>query len=332
MPLLLTVSALAVVLLLAALRPAQRGPGPRVATLALPTPSSTPSVTSTATSTRTLTPTATATSSPTFTPLPPIIHVVESGEYVLLIAEKHGVSESAILEANNLQADSILQIGQRLIVPRPTPTLEPGKPTPTNSAATRTRSSTPGPPSGLPSPTPRLETYDIQRGDTLESIAGKFGVTVDAIIKANQIADAGSLQPGQRLVIPARATPESPVLGARAGPTQTPGQPYPAPPLLAPADGTPYSGAEAMILLHWASVSLLKADEWYELSLQDPGGRITTVRTRATAWRVPGSLRPFPDADAHTFTWRVDVVRGEQEGGPSVRLSSAGEQWMFRWD
>ena len=81
--------------------------------------------------------------------------------------------------------------------PRPSATATPGAPTP---AAT---------------PFPRdATTYLVTPGDSLSSIAQRFtppGVNVqdiqdvsDAIAKANNITDPRSLQPGQRLTIPAR--------------------------------------------------------------------------------------------------------------------------------
>jgi murein DD-endopeptidase MepM/ murein hydrolase activator NlpD len=45
-------------------------------------------------------------------------------------------------------------------------------------------------------------TYVIQEGDTLTSIAGTFGTTVDAIVAANGIEETSILIPGTSLVIP----------------------------------------------------------------------------------------------------------------------------------
>lgn len=64
---------------------------------------------------------------------------------------------------------------------------------------------------GTPEPTstpggPR--TYEVQPGDTLGAIANQFGVTVEAIVAANDIADPDVIDVGQVLVIP-EATPEA---------------------------------------------------------------------------------------------------------------------------
>lgn len=67
----------------------------------------------------------------------------------------------------------------------------------------------PPPAAAPPSPTAPAGTvsgkkYVVQPGDTLGSIAQQFGVTVDAIIKANNISNPDLIQVGQELIIPGR--------------------------------------------------------------------------------------------------------------------------------
>lgn len=72
--------------------------------------------------------------------------------------------------------------------PEPTPTLEPTpEPTPT-----------PEPPAAGP------RRYTVQAGDTLRAIAERFGVTIEAILQANNLtpAQGDNLRVGQELVIP----------------------------------------------------------------------------------------------------------------------------------
>jgi LysM repeat protein len=64
-------------------------------------------------------------------------------------------------------------------------------------------------PAASPAPPPTqpgaaAASYTVQSGDTLSGIARKFGVTVDAIVKANNIADPSRTRPGQIFVIPAK--------------------------------------------------------------------------------------------------------------------------------
>lgn len=74
---------------------------------------------------------------------------------------------------------------------------------PPTLTATPTATETP-PPTATPEPTPTpvVTTYTVQSGDTLSRIAARFGVTVEAMVNANGLADPGKLSIGQELIIP----------------------------------------------------------------------------------------------------------------------------------
>ena len=61
-------------------------------------------------------------------------------------------------------------------------------------------------PTATPTPEPTVRTeeivYVVVRGDTLGEIAKRFGVTVEAIAQANDIANVNRLEVGQQLLIP----------------------------------------------------------------------------------------------------------------------------------
>lgn len=97
--------------------------------------------TSTVTSTRAIayrepTPTAFV---PTLTPLP-LIHVVQEGEVLGIVAEEYGTTVEALLAANDLEDADLISIGQELVIPDaqgtpqavevaiPTPTVTPTAP------------------------------------------------------------------------------------------------------------------------------------------------------------------------------------------------------------
>ena len=79
--------------------------------------------------------------------------------------------------------------------PTPTPTVTKS-PTPTPTP-TATKSPTP-----TPTATAKPSTYTVVSGDTLTKIAIRFGVTQTALMTANKITNANSIQVGQKLVIP----------------------------------------------------------------------------------------------------------------------------------
>jgi len=131
--------------------------------------------------TPTLTPTlvATPTLAPTFTPtLPPYItYTVEPGDNPWSIALEFGVTVEALLEANGLSEDTILDVGQELLIPL---VLE-ATPQATSS------------PQGI--------IYKVAPGDNLWSIALEFGVTVEALMEANGLSEDTVLDVGQELII-----------------------------------------------------------------------------------------------------------------------------------
>ena len=75
---------------------------------------------------------------------------------------------------------------------------------PTVPPATEAPAPTAAPPTEMPAPTaaPDYVEYTVQRGDSLKSIAAKYGVTIRDIIAVNQIPNPDSLTVGSVLRIP----------------------------------------------------------------------------------------------------------------------------------
>lgn len=87
--------------------------------------------------------------------------------------------------------------------PRPTATPRPSA-TPEATATPEPPTATPEPPTATPEPQAGPQRYTVQPGDSLRGIAERFGVTVAALLEANDLspAEADSLRPGQELIIP----------------------------------------------------------------------------------------------------------------------------------
>jgi LysM repeat protein len=118
-------------------------------------------------------------------------YVVESGDILMTIAEKLGVSVDDLISLNDLTDPSHLEVGQVLKVPSrggPTPTPVPGQPT---RQPTRATSSGTG-------------EYNVQAGDNASDIAARFGITLQELADANHmtIDELRTLFVGQVLTIP----------------------------------------------------------------------------------------------------------------------------------
>ncbi len=125
-------------------------------------------------------------------------HTVKAGESLTTIARKLRVSRNDLAEANYLKTTSKVRAGQRLVVPRmPTAALLAQA---SSSDAPRTAVATPvDDADDLPA-----TVYKVRAGDTLSTIARRFGTTVDQLKVLNNLKNA-ALSVGARLVIqPAR--------------------------------------------------------------------------------------------------------------------------------
>lgn len=262
---------------------------------------------------RVLTPTVSSTDTPTPlptpalspTPLPPSEYVVKAGDTLLGIAQKYPwTTVEGIKVLNNLQDDSILQIGQVLLIPPPPTTPQSG-------------------------PTAGTIIHVVQAGETLLGIAHRYGVSMAVIQSLNNIANPERLLVGQQLIIPVGPTATA---TAGASPTATPQTKYPAPPLLLPLDGARVEGADEPIALQWAAPVLLRADEWYLVTIERPGRRISeTLKTRATVLYVPAELYPSPQDTQRLFRWRVQIVRQLDDKPTFQDVSLPGEIRSFIW-
>ncbi|UCD63379.1 MAG: LysM peptidoglycan-binding domain-containing protein [Candidatus Zixiibacteriota bacterium] len=115
-------------------------------------------------------------------------HKIRRGETVSHIAARYGVSQYAILEANNLSRRSKIYAGKTLIVPVPLDreysNWRKGKNT---------------------DYTAKNSIYIVRSGDTMWDIARAFGTSVSALRRANYIGRGSRIYVGQKLKIPSSA-------------------------------------------------------------------------------------------------------------------------------
>ncbi len=126
-------------------------------------------------------------------------HTVQSGDTLYRIAVKYGITVAQLQQANQQVTGTIIQPGDVLKIPGCKGTGSAGT---TDNTVTQPTSTSSVPPTALPSGS---QTYVVKRGDTLYTIGLKFGVTADAIQKANNISNPNRIDPGQELVIPPKS-------------------------------------------------------------------------------------------------------------------------------
>lgn len=113
-------------------------------------------------------------------------YTVRAGDSLWLIANRHNVSLSALLSANNLTEDSVIRPGQELRLPAGS----------ASSGSTTAASSSSPRPSGT-------TTYTVRSGDSLSVIARRHNTTVQDLKALNNMT-SDVIRVDQRLVVPER--------------------------------------------------------------------------------------------------------------------------------
>lgn len=96
-------------------------------------------------------------------------HTVKRGETLSAVASRYGTSVSVLARVNKLNDPNLIIAGQRL---------------------------------RIPSRISAAATHSVRSGETLSSIATRYGTTVGALARANKIADPNLIIAGQKLRVP----------------------------------------------------------------------------------------------------------------------------------
>jgi len=134
--------------------------------------------------TKTPSPTATPSATPTPTPAPPPspapaepepaqeVYTVQPGDSLADIAALYSTTVEELLRLNDLPEPSLLYTGQTIVVP--------GR--------------------GAP---PAVNVHVVEEGETLSTIAERYGTTVDELLSLNNVPDPNNVPVGQPLILPA---------------------------------------------------------------------------------------------------------------------------------
>lgn len=205
--------------------------------------------------------------------IPKAIHTVAAGDYLTVLAKKYGTTVNAIKEANGLTTDET-RIGQTLIIP----TLIGGQAVETNTS--------------VPSTPTQGTKYTVVPGDSLFSIAKRFGTSVDALKSSNQLS-SDLLRVGQVLTIPTNGNPTAP-------------PPPPAPALAPTNESTSYTvqaGDTLWGIARKHNISVDQLKQANQLSSNTIGvGQTLTIPSGTTRVEAP----PAPAVNA-------DIVNAQQK-------------------
>lgn len=115
-------------------------------------------------------------------------YTVRPGDTVWGIARARGLDTAMVLAANGLGADAVIRPGQVL------------------SLGGAPAASAPAPAAAAPVE----RTHEVRPGDTISAIARANGVSIDAVLSANDLTRASIIYPGNVLRIPSAASAAAP--------------------------------------------------------------------------------------------------------------------------
>ena len=102
-----------------------------------------------------------------------LVHVVRPGETVSEIADRYGVSTASVLRENSMDSRARIYPGQEVLVP--------GASGPRDSG--------------------QAIVHEVQRGETIYSIARKYSASWKEVLRANDLGQGDTIYPGQKITI-----------------------------------------------------------------------------------------------------------------------------------
>jgi hypothetical protein len=311
-------------------------------------------------------PTATKTPSPvpkaaptdTVTPSPCLRKVV-AGDSLIAIVTGCGHRNLTILPTvmhlNGITDETRIQIGQEIIVPRPSATLDPAA-TATSTAETDVDSAAadsvadrlsllafdPFSPTETPTLLPGLMWHNVQPDENMIVIAVAYKTNAKALSDLNpeiqfSLCDFGlayggaectvHLRQGQKIRVPAPTPTITPIPTASGSETPTP---VPTATFNAPIAQSPQEGAffapQQRVTLRWVATGRLAPTHVYRIVLTDSDtGSVYSAETSELFFIIPSEWSP-KDANSHRYAWQVSVLDTITE-----EISHTSQERTFVW-
>lgn len=225
-------------------------------------------------------------------------YTVVAGDYLSGIAVKLNVSMKQLLTANHLTIDSVILPGQQLVAPT------------TGTASTKAKSAP-------ATDTSAADTqYTVASGDYLTGIADRLGVSIRALLTANQLSLNSLIFPGMKLIVPAGGKLPTATRTPKA-PSKAPAK---APAAAKPATYTVESGDSLSGIAQSFGVSLtslLATNRLSSSSLIYPGMALTLPKGAKQPAAAPLAA---PKPTASKPTPKYTVVAGDYLGGIAQKL------------
>jgi membrane-bound lytic murein transglycosylase D len=149
-------------------------------------------------------------------------HRIRSGETLVSVAARYGVTPQALAELNGMRASAKLRAGRSLLVP-------PGQAITVAAAEAAPRPKV----DVAPAEAGTANVYVVRRGDSIEEIAKRTGLSQTTLLKINQLKNPNYIYEGQKLQL-AAATPSAATAPPTVAATQPPTRPAQTPPATTP--------------------------------------------------------------------------------------------------
>lgn len=258
------------------------------------------------------------------------IHIVQRGETLASIAARYRTTISQLIRLNGLRNPNIIFVGQRLRVPAVIRA---------SIVAPATASLPSSAPGVAPAPAPASSdaahiVHVVQRGEYLASIANRYGISVQALLRANRLNNPNLLRVGQRLIIPSGANAAASAIAAAPVAAST------------VAVNAPTSGRWIDVNVTTQTLSAYEGDKLVFTTKVSTGrARTPTVlgrfrirtKLRAQAMSGPGYYLPnvpyvmyFHAGYAlHGTYWHNNFGRPMSHGCVNMRTDEA--KWLYEW-
>lgn len=300
-----------------------------------------PTVTADAPPTRTITPSP----APTETP-GPCMQEVMAGDSLIALISRCGHRDldviPEVLEMNNLSAPEVIQVGQTLSIPWPTPTVDPNSlPTATTEgegeavAAVSFVTDSAGeivyiPPTAMLQP--GVAWHRVVKDENIIVIAVEYGANIKILSELNpevsfSQCDFGeftggpscvvTLYEGQQIRVPAPTpTPTlSPTPSGSETPTPSPTPTFNAPSAMSPGDRALFRRGE-LVTLRWVASGTLTEGQVYRVKVQDITTKTDYVADTTELFFIVPEAWQGRDSRRHEYAWTVSVIDSDNPDNP----------------